>query len=1003
MKLSALVLNADLTPSSAKLSHSLAELDIASVTCDSRAVTPGSLFLAVKGYIADGHDYIAQALEKGAAAVVAEKMPQGLFPKQEGQIILVADSRKTTALAAARFYDFPSKELTLVGVTGTNGKTTITWILESIFTFCGFKSGVIGTVNIRFAEQTRDNPVTTPDPVSLQKTLREMKDAGITHVVMEVSSHSLDQFRVDGCWFDTCVFTNLSQDHLDYHATLDEYFACKKRLFTDFCGKGFDSHHAPAVINVDDAFGLKLAQDLTAEKLLVSRKRPADLTARDICDDISGLRFTLAYQDTCITVSSKLTGDFNLENILCAAGAALGLGIAPDAIARGVNALDRVPGRLEKLLVPLNRHLFVDYAHTPGALESILSVLSKRAPARLITVFGCGGDRDATKRGPMGLAACKYSDIAIVTSDNPRSEPPDAIVQDIVNGLEAAGIPRLDRANLMPECKGFLVEVDRETALNLALDISGPNDTIVAAGKGHETYQITNTGTIHFDDAEKLTQACDRLLTPEPWSADDLARALDTRPELPVAGNPVFTAIGTDSRTIEPGMIFVALSGENFDGHQFIPELITKGVQAFVTRQGYLEGLDKTFRDQIITVGPALFQTPDTLAALGNLAAFHRNRSMANILAITGSNGKTTTRKMAQDIFSICFDTLATKGNLNNEIGLPLTLLRLAPVHKWAVVEMGMNHLGEISRLSAIARPNIAMITNTSGCHLEGLGTADNVARAKSEIFEPVAADSTAIVFADDPRRKIMETTARTTPKIKKIVVFGSGSDADIWAEHIKITGDGLAFTLKEKHDALACRINTPAEFMVFNALAAAAAARAAGIPFTDIRQGLSAFSPVKGRMNLVPLSMGLTLIDDTYNANPASMTEALKTLARVTEPERAFAALGDMLELGPDTQQRHREIGHLVAQVSPARVCLFGSQADHIQSGALEKGYPESKIFKGTKAEIAQDLALALAATPKGQDTPWLLLKGSRGMAMETIVPELEAQYQRITQKEAR
>jgi murE/murF fusion protein len=1006
VKLSALITPADLQVPAQCLPEGLAGLDITSVTCDSRTVEPGSLFLAVKGYTTDGHAYLSQAFEKGAAAVVAEHIPDGIDLDNHEKIILVKNSRKTTAMAAARFYDFPSRDLTLVGVTGTNGKTTITWILESIFRTCGFSTGVIGTVNIRYPGVSRDNPVTTPDPVSLQKTLREMKNAGTSHVIMEVSSHSLDQFRVEGCTFDACIYTNLSQDHLDYHNSLEDYFSCKQRLFTDFIGPGSPSPYAPAIINMDDEFGKRLSETVAAEKILVSRTGKADLSARDIADTISGLSFTLDYRGTSLAVSSGLTGGFNLENILCAAGAAFGLGIAPERIAQGIAALERVPGRLEKLSVPLNRHIFVDYAHTPGALDSILGVLASRVPARLITVFGCGGDRDTTKRGPMGLAACRHSDIAIVTSDNPRSEAPEAIVQDIVRELEKAGIPRLTADTLQPGTRGYLVEVGREKALNLALDISAPGDTIVAAGKGHETYQITNSGTIHFDDAEKLTEACQRLLTPAPWSSEDLARALDTEPRVPGQTEGLrFTAIGTDSRTMETNMVFVALQGESFDGHAFVPDLVSRGVRAFVLKQGAFDSLDPAVRNQMVNEKALVFETRDTLAAFGQLARYHRVRSQAKIAAITGSNGKTTTRKMAHGIFSTRFDTLATRGNFNNEIGLPLTLLRLAPVHQWAIVEMGMNHPGEISRLSAIARPDIAVITNTAGAHLEGLGTADNVARAKSEIFEGVAEGGTAVIFSDDPRRDIMEAAARGNKKINEILLFGSAPDARVSAKDIAVTGQGLAFTLTQETETCSCRINTPARFMVNNALAAAAASRAAGIPLQKIQEGLTDFTPVKGRMNLGTLPFGLNLIDDTYNANPASMSQALKTLAEVAAVGRAYAALGDMLELGPDSDRLHREIGHLAAELSPARLYLFGTRTDHLMAGAVEKGYPEARIFKGTKEEIAKDLAATLANTTFSGDSrtnPWLLLKGSRGMAMETLVPMLEAQYQRLTEEKA-
>ena len=1031
MTLASLIPRAELKDKAAGMAAGLKDLEISDLTSDSREVAPGSLFLAVQGHAADGHTFIAQAFEKGAAAVAAQMIPDALSAADREKILLVEDSRKTTALAAARFYGHPSRDLTLVGVTGTNGKTTITWLLESIFTACGFKTGVIGTVNIRFAGQSQNSSVTTPGPVLLQKTLRQMKDAGITHVIMEVSSHSLDQYRVEGCEFNTCIYTNLSQDHLDYHRDLESYFSCKKRLFTDFIGPDSPHPQAPAIINVDDRYGRKLADQLKASVknsgrnpvkgpvLRVSASREAEVRARDISDDIKGLSFTLDYRGEPISISSGLTGDFNLENILCAAGAAFGLGLAPEAIARGIHSLNRVPGRLEKLPVPLNRHIFVDYAHTPGALESILRVLSKRVPARLITVFGCGGDRDTTKRGPMGLAACRYSDIAIVTSDNPRTENPDTIVQDIVTGLEAAGIPRLDRDNFRPDDRGYLVEVDREKALNLALDISFAGDTIVAAGKGHETYQITNAGTIHFDDAEKLTQACQRLLTPMPWSVDDLSHALetqldtqlDTEPQIAAAGNEtLFSAIGTDSRTISPDEVFLALEGESFDGHTFIPDLVSRGIRAFVVRKGFLAGLDSAAKNRMAGAGAIFFETPDTLAALGKLAAFHRNRSGAKVMAITGSNGKTTTRKMAQGIFSTVFDTLATRGNFNNEIGLPQTLLRLAPVHQWAVVEMGMNHPGEISRLSAIARPDIAMITNTTGAHLEGLGTADNVAHAKSEIFESVSKGGTAIIFADDPRRQIMENHARANTNIARVLTFGTADGAGFKADDIQVTAEGLAFTIRENeiretNEAFPVCIHTPARFMAVNALAAAAAARTAGISVANIQSGLASFTPVQGRMNLTTLSFGVNLIDDTYNANPASMAQALKTLAGVSGTAKAFAALGDMLELGPDSDRLHREIGHLAAATNPDKLYLFGTQTAQIMAGALEKGYPEFRIFRGTKAEIVRDLAQTLVNHPISKTAPqppWLLLKGSRGMSMETIITELETLYRNLTEKKA-
>lgn len=970
----------------------IGDTPISDITCDSRQVVQGALFIAVDGHTADGHDYIAQAFDKGAAAVLAQKIPQGLSREQGLHIILSKDTRKDTAIAAANFFGHPSKDLVLVGITGTNGKTSITWLMEQIYQTCGITCGVIGTINIRYPGTTIDNPVTTPDAVCLQKTMHDMKLAGVTHVIMEVSSHSLDQQRVDGCDFNAAVFTNLTQDHLDYHDGLEDYFACKKSLFTEYLDLFEDGTGVKAVINIDNEYGTRLADSLDQPVIRVSADREADIRAIDITDDIHGIKGTLDFSGVKASIHSKLTGRFNLENILCAAGAALATGICPESIARGIAAFEQVPGRLEKLSTELNRHIFVDYAHTPDALECILKTLAGRAPARLITVFGCGGDRDRTKRGPMGVIACKHSDIAIVTSDNPRTEDPDAIINEIIDGIRAQGFKQIDRCGSSACEKGYIRMTDRAKALALAVQMSKPRDIIVAAGKGHETYQITNAGTIHFDDKEHLTRACANALTPRPWNLRDLSNALGCsavtvlgQKNIADAKTTVFKGISTDSRTMVPDMVFLALAGERFDGHSFIPGLAENGVSAFVVRQGYLGTLDLNQKRLLDKGRICFFEVPDTLAALGHLARYHRMRSNVRIAALTGSNGKTSTRKMAQNIFSRHYDTLATRGNLNNEIGLPLTLLRLADIHEWAVVEMGMSNPGEIARLSAIARPDIAMVTNTHGSHMEGVGSLDNVARAKAEIFKYLNPGGTAILFADDPRREILIQGANENAYTAKVMRFGTQPNSDVILSEISFTDHGIAFCLTMDGHTRQYTLPSPAAFMAFNAAAAAALSKAAGIDETDIARGLEAFVPVKGRMHLRHLANGLHLIDDTYNANPSSMDQALKVLNRLAGSNRGIAVLGDMLELGNQSREHHRQVGHLVAALSPAKLLLFGTQVAQIRDGALEKGYPEARIAMGSKKELGD----TLKTSTKHEN--WILLKGSRGMAMETLIPILE------------
>lgn len=995
MKLSDLIqgcaLKKNLDPILAKAQKMDQTMEIDSISSRAQDIQPGGLFLAVKGYSADGHDYMAQAIENGAGAIIAQENPGHL-----DRVILVEDSRQALAIVAANFYGRPSREMILVGITGTNGKTTTTWILESIFIAAGFCCGVIGTINIRYQGKTFANPTTTPDAIELQKALYQMKQAGVTHVIMEVSSHGLDQFRVEQCEFDAGVFTNLSQDHLDYHGTMEKYFQCKQRFFTDFLGPKSRSKTAPAVINIDDPMGRVLADSISYPKILVSRTQPADVAAHDILDDINGLSGRIGLSETEFPLKSSLTGRFNLENILCAVGAAQALGIDPSHIRQGIEALTRVPGRLEKVINPIHRYLFVDYAHTPDALESILATLTRRAPARVITVFGCGGDRDRTKRPIMGKIACQYSDIAIVTSDNPRTEAPEAIVNDILAGIRMDRVPELDMETLLscPDQKGYFKEVDRRKALETAVMISRPSDIIVAAGKGHETYQITRTGTLHFDDTEELILACKKFETrfaPIEWSCEDLIQALGQTPFMNTLGpGHRFTLIHTDSRTMALDQVFLALKGENFDGHGFILDLIEKGVQGVVAQKGFFAGLEPSVQQRLNQKKLVLFETHDTLEALGCLARYQRLRSKVKLVAITGSNGKTTTRQLTQEIFNTQFHTLATLGNLNNEIGVPLTLLKLSHAHEWAIVEMGMNHPGEISRLSRMACPDIAIITNTSGAHLKGLKTVENVARAKAEIFEHVRENGTALIFAHDPRYEILESNARKNSNITQILTFGTDSKTrpDIRAWDLQTNGQTTLFQASgNKVEKALFSIYSPAPFMVNNALAAIAAAELALIPPQQIRTGLNNFTPVSGRMKMTQLSNGIHLIDDTYNANPASMTQALKTLVLTAKEKTAIAILGDMLELGQDSDQLHRDMGNLVAHLKVSWLFLFGNQVAHIQQGALEKGFPEDRIFWGTKEKIAQQI---LKAAGRGD---WILLKGSRGMKMETLISEMNTQ----------
>ncbi|MGH7834971.1 MAG: UDP-N-acetylmuramoyl-L-alanyl-D-glutamate--2,6-diaminopimelate ligase [Candidatus Binatia bacterium] len=474
---------------------------------DSRQVKKGDVFFAVNGERYDGHAYAAQALEKGAAAVVVARR---INLPRDATWVLVQSARATMGRWAAEFFGHPSRRMRLVGVTGTNGKTTVTYLLESIFSVAGMKPGVIGTINYRFQGLNVPAHHTTPESIELHALLRDMADAGAQSVAMEVSSHSLSMERVRGIDFDGAVFTNLSRDHLDFHGDMEAYFGAKRSFFTDYLSAG-SKNKKFAVIHGGDPRGRELLEELRGSRFQVlsyGSDPQWDIHPEEIHADLDGMRGALRVKDQKLPFSSRLVGDANLENIMAAAGVGFAVELPLSAVAEGIARLESVPGRLEKVSNSRGLNVLVDYAHTPDALEKVLSALRPLTRSRLLVVFGCGGDRDRGKRPVMGEIAARLADLVILTSDNPRSEEPSRIVEEIEIGVAKTGVRKSSPADLRRQtsdhkpAKAYFVEPDRRAATALALQIAAPGDTVLVAGKGHEDYQILGTKRIHFDDRE---------------------------------------------------------------------------------------------------------------------------------------------------------------------------------------------------------------------------------------------------------------------------------------------------------------------------------------------------------------------------------------------------------------------------------------------------------------------------------------------------------------------
>jgi len=978
------------------------------ICVNSRKARPLSCYVAIKGSAHDGHDFLIDVAAAGAAAVVVQK--DSIDTRRRAAlnipVIEVDDTRAFLAALVSVFYRNPAAEMTMIGITGTNGKTTVSYLIEQALQGLGFKTGVIGTIEYRYKDLHGNRciipaPLTTPDPLTLQAILREMADNGVTHVMVETSSHALEQRRLDSIGFDLALFTNLSQDHLDYHQTMENYFAAKCLLFERLVQPAGSA----VITSITAEAG---GEDWPAKVVEVCRRRSlktvvcgteenSDLRLVDYSTHGSGVNCRLADRSgEEFVIESPLIGRFNVTNLLTAFGALSALGCDQSRSARLLGAAQGAPGRIAPVELAEKAvdqpRVIVDYAHTPDALEKVLSALKALGQHRLVCVFGCGGDRDKSKRFLMGAVAARFADLMIVTDDNPRTEEPSMIRKSIIEGIEAESLGPC--SSFWPKSRQgqtpCYIEIgDRERAIAYGVNRSGPDDVVLIAGKGHEAYQTVGTANRFFDDTLSAQQA--GLV----WDLETVAAATGGN-IVQIGTETHFGSVSTDTRSIAEGDIFVALSGENFDGHEFIEQAAAGGARCLV-----VSDIERVRNRDICCV-----QVNDTLKALGDLANDRLNRvrqiNRPVVIGLTGSCGKTTVKEMTAAILSCRWPerqdrpadrVLKTAGNFNNLIGLPLSLLPVSVHHRALVLEMGMNRPGEIGRLTDIADPDICCITNVHQAHLEGLGSIEGVAAAKGEIFEQCRADSVKIINLDDPHILELGTAAGGNIIGYGVTKEGLSHNPEVWAEEVTADENGsLSFVLHVRDQRRSVVIDSPGLHNASNCCAAAAIAHAAGINFDSIVEGLSRFRSASNRMERLISAQGLRILNDSYNANPASVASGLRTLGKLPSPSRV-AILGDMLELGEASDNLHRSVGNVAAQSDLSFLGLVGNFAEQIKQGALTSGMdPERIRVFGHKDEVA-DWVRALMKTSRLHPGDWLLVKASRGLALDTVVDQIMEQ----------
>lgn len=909
---------------------------------DSRRVQPGCIFLARQGTTTDGRDWIPQAEKDGASLILSD---QSGCDRATGPALSCDDPVRIGALLAERLHGSPSSTLKLVGITGTNGKTTTATILQHLLASDDAPCGLIGGIEVDDGCQRTTATLTTPQAADLSGTLGRMIGNGCRFAVMEVSSHALDLGRVSGLHFSAALFTNLSGDHLDHHGDMDSYAGAKRSLFTSL------DNEAVAVINVDDPRGMEMS---TAADCHVIECGPG-AAAQAVClhEDLNGSRVRFDGPWGSIESSLPLAGQHNIMNALQAVATAHHLGISIKRIARLLPSCPCPPGRLERIPGP-GPAVFVDFAHTDDALASTLCSLRRlMAPdGALHVVFGCGGDRDRSKRPRMALVACNEADRVILTSDNPRREPPQAILDDIM-----AGVPAESR-DAVTQC------LDRGEAIRQAITTAAEPDVVLIAGKGHEQFQLVGDRCIPFRDDQVAAAALGHVSRADSTFLEmgEIAQWLDgTWLSPPSSTTESVTHVTIDSRQEHQevaGGLFVAIRGQVHDGHDHVKDAAAAGASMLLVDR------------EIEPAGVPTLQVEDTRAALGTLASRWRDRLQeTNVVAITGSCGKTTTKELLRAILSTTFSVHASRRSFNNDIGLPLTILGARQSDDWLVLEVGTNAPGEIACLAGIARPDFAIVTMIGAGHLEGLDTLEGVAKEKYALLPFVSAGGVAWIHAD-----------------------GYPVPADIEAD-LRLFGDGEALSISSVQggvDSTTCTLGDGATFTVGlpgrhnaeNSLPVIALAREHGIPDEVIAAGLAAATPARGRGQRV-VAGGITFVDESYNANPDSMRAAIEAFLDPShEPGPKVLVLGDMLELGEHSPGCHAKLADLMSPEIDL-VLLVGQEVSATARALASRGWPGDKIAR--EPDIDDAAIDRIAALLRSGDR--VLLKGSRGIGLERII----------------
>ena len=925
----------------------ISNINIKGLSLDSRKIKKNYLFFAVRGTEFNGEKYILDAIDKGAKAVVCSQKCK--IKNIKVPIIKVNKISEVLTYACKIFYH--EKPSNIIAVTGTNGKSSVAEFYYQIFTLQKIPVASIGTLGIKTKTKIKKTNLTSLDIISLHEELSKIKKQGINNVILEASSHGLLQGRIKGIDFKTAIFTNLSQDHLDYHKSMKKYLEAKLILFSKLLK---EKRNIVTDNQIKEFSKLKLIAKKRKLNLLTIGKENSTIKIKSLIKENNFQKLFFKYNKKKFIMKVPLIGFFQIKNLLMAILVAKLSGLNMNKILKNIKKIKEVNGRLQLIrTLPNQAKIFIDYAHTPNALETSIKTLKEHYNIIPDVVFGCGGDRDKKKRPIMAKICEKYAKKIYITDDNPRNESPKLIRQMIMSGFKK----RKDIQNIPLRSK----------AIKTAIINSKPNGIVLVAGKGHEIIQIYKNKMLNFSDKEIIKKININDIKYNKKNYNQIINA-EIMYKLIKKKNIKFEGVSINSKTIKKKNIFIAIEGKNHDGHSFVKEALKNKANFCVIRKN-IQNINQN----------KLIRCNNTINFLNQLAAKKREYSNAKIIAITGSSGKTTLKTLLGNMLANYRETYFSKKSYNNHFGVPLSLCNLENSHQYGVFEIGMSKPGEIWKLSNLIKPNIAVITNIGEAHIENFHNLEGIAKAKSEIIENINKNGFLILNKDDKYFNFLSEIAKKR-KIK-VLSFGMSKKSDATLIKKKFVNNHEVLHLKIFNKDIFLKVKNINSLTVLNILCSLLVFSILNLDLSKIKDLTYLFQSTEGRGKAYTVSRykkKFNFIDESYNANPSSVKNAIYNFSNIKKNNsKKYLLLGDMLELGKKSDIYHKNLSHFINESDIDQLFIYGKNAF--------KTY--QKTYKSKQGNILQninDFDEVFSNLIKKND--YLMIKGSNATGLNTL-----------------